>query len=85
MDNIEKLIQMATIEHMYSMLQKISNNTKDDSNINKNYINDELIKKYNYDDVISILTGKVYDLEQKRDSNISKNYDNIIFTLTTII
>ena len=26
LDNLEKLIQMATIEHMYSMLQKISNN-----------------------------------------------------------
>ena len=75
MNNIEKLIQIATIEHMYSMLQKISNNTKDDSNIN-----DESIKKYNYDDVISTLTGKVYDLEQKCQS---KNYDNIIFTLTT--
>ena len=26
LNNLEKLIQMATIEHMYSMLQKISNN-----------------------------------------------------------
>jgi hypothetical protein len=30
LNNLEKLIQMATIEHMYSMLQKISN----DNNIN---------------------------------------------------
>ena len=29
LDNLEKLIQMATIEHMYSMLQKISNKSID--------------------------------------------------------
>ena len=31
MDNLEKLIQMATIEHMYAMLKKM----KDDSENNK--------------------------------------------------
>ena len=34
LNNLEKLIQMATIEHMYSMLQKISNNNNINNNLN---------------------------------------------------
>ena len=36
MNNLEKLIQMATIEQMYLMLEKLKANTNiNDSNINK--------------------------------------------------
>ena len=53
LDNLEKLIQMATIEHMYSMLQKMTNNTNcdstfsknRDSDFSKNCITDEFLKK----------------------------------------
>ena len=88
LDNLEKLIQMATIEHMYSMLQKISNNTNNvnntnntnntttDSTISKNCINDELIKKLqNYDAVISSLTTKVHNLELELEE-IKSNTNN---------
>ena len=72
LDNLEKLIQMATIEHMYSMLQKMTNNTNcdstfsknRDSDFSKNCITDEFLKKiHKYDTIIDSLTVKVYDLE----------------------
>ena len=39
MDNLEKLIQMATIEHMYSMLQKMK--TDNSTNFKESIISDE--------------------------------------------
>ena len=98
LDNLEKLIQMATIEHMYSMLQKMTNNTNcdstfsknRDSDFSKNCITDEFLKKiHKYDTVIDSLTVKVYDLEHC-DSKIVifdlmkkiYNCDNIISTLS---
>ena len=83
LDNLEKLIQMATIEHMYSMLQKISdnaNNTTTDSTISKNCINDKLIKKLqNYDAVISSLTVKVHNLERELEEIKSNTNNNSIY------
>jgi len=73
LDNIEKLIQMATIEHMYSMLQKMS----DKSNINKEqqtFIDPS--KNKNYDDIINNLTTML--LEIKNDNNKNVNTINIL-------
>jgi hypothetical protein len=54
LDNLEKLIQMATIEHMYSMLQKITN--KSSETINQQDIPIVSSKYQNYDDIINNLT-----------------------------
>ena len=46
LNNLEKLIQMATIEHMYSMLQKISiNNNLSEINIPSSYARCLMFKK----------------------------------------
>ena len=55
LDNIEKLIQMASIEHMYSMLQKMNDNMK----------NKEPLNTHN-DNVINNLTTML--LETKNDN-----------------
>ena len=46
MNNLEKLIQMATIEQMYLMLEKLKVNTNTNTNINNNIDFSDQIKKF---------------------------------------
>ena len=61
MDNLEKLIQMATIEHMYAMLQKMKN----DNVINKpqecNFSDEKYV--YNNNALISSLLNEIKNLK----------------------
>jgi hypothetical protein len=67
LDNLEKLIQMATIEHMYSMLQKISNksidNTSDTEKHNYTESSTNTYANTNNDEIITRLNSRVNQLE----------------------
>jgi hypothetical protein len=69
MDNLEKLIQMATIEHMYSMLQKMKNDNTD--NFKECNFSDEKYSQQN-NALIGSLLGEIKHLKTEINDHTEK-------------
>jgi len=69
MDNLEKLIQMATIEHMYSMLQKMKNETS--TNFKECNFSDETYSKEN-NALIGSLLNEIKHLKTEINDHTEK-------------
>jgi hypothetical protein len=67
LNNLEKLIQMATIEQMYSMLQKMSENINNNtcSCNNKNNVKDDDDTKVSINEIRKMLKKYLSDEETK--------------------
>jgi hypothetical protein len=68
MDNLEKLIQMATIEHMYSMLQKMKNDTQ-----TKEYNFSDKNDSNQNNDLVCSLLNEIKMLKTELNENIKRH------------
>jgi hypothetical protein len=85
MDNLEKLIQMATIEHMYSMLQKMK--TDNSTNFKESIISDENNLTEN-NSLISSILNEIKSLKTEinhHTEKVSRRIDGEILQLTQTI
>jgi hypothetical protein len=84
LNNLEKLIQMATIEHMYSMLQKMSNN-----NLNLPELNIPSSKHQNFNDQrfnVQSLNEKSFNDKIVNDKNLQTDtYASDIKNITDLL
>ncbi len=79
MDNLEKLIQMATIEHMYSMLQKMKNDTQ-----TKEYNFSDKNDSNQNNDLVCSLLNEIKMLKTELNENIKRNNSEVQHLKETI-
>ena len=88
LNNLEKLIQMATIEHMYSMLQKISNDNNI-NNLNLPELNIPFSKHQTFNDQrfnVQSLNEKSFNDKNVNDKNLQTDtYASDIKNITDLL